>query len=486
MKLIEILKGVNYKLLKGALEIDVTDLCYDSRQYQKNNAFICLEGIDTDGHKYISDVIKKGCKCLIVRKEVEVKEDITIVKLENTRTSLSHLSANFFSNPQEKLFKIAITGTKGKTSTSFMIKKILEEYGQKVGVIGTLGTIINGKTYEHKNTTPESYQVQKYMKMMVDEGVKYLIMETSSQALQVGRVNNILYEVGIFTNLSIDHIGPREHKDFNEYKLAKAKLFKQCKIGIFNKDDKFYPEMIKNATCKIYTYGKTGNPFEIRNITPFQNKNLLGMQFQLKGKINTTFKVASPGEFSVYNASASIALATILKIPQNIIKKGLLNFNIPGRSEIINLNNQVKVVIDFAHNKISMESIINTMKNYSKGKIITLFGCGGGRSYDRRYELGYTSGKLSDLSIITTDNPRWDNISEINHDIEQGILDAKGNYKIIPDRKEAIQYSLTIAKKGDIILLLGKGHEKYQEIKGEKQNFDEKEIINNFIKERLS
>lgn len=484
MKLTKLLKNINYTILKGNINININDISYDSRSIKKDVAFICLIGIDTDGHNYIEQAIKNGSNCIIVCKDVTIDADVTIIKIKDTRTELSILSANFFNNPADKLIKIAITGTKGKTSTSWMIKSILEQNGDKVGLIGTIGTLINGTIHSHKNTTPESYQIQKFMRQMVDNNTKYLVMETSSQALKVGRINNIIFDYAIFTNLSLDHVGPREHPNYEDYINSKAILFKQSKIGILNKDDKEFNQMIENANSKNFTYGKNNKIFDlnITNIKSINTSSFLGTEFQVTVNNNTTtFKVSAPGEFSAYNAASAILLCKLLNIDNQTIKKGLENFKVLGRCEIFNINNRFKVIIDFAHNKISMESIIKTIKNYQPNRIITVFGCGGGRSFERRYELGVISGKLADISIITTDNPRNDNIDEINNDIKQGIISQNGNYLIIKDRKEAILYALKHAQKNDIILLLGKGHENYQEIKGVQYNFNEKEIINNFI-----
>ena len=482
MKLIELLNNIDYKLIKGTLDIDVKDIAYDSRKIEKDFAFVCLIGIDTDGHNYINQAIKNGANCIITCKDVTVDDDVTIIRLEDTRTQLSYLSANLFNNPADKLIKIGITGTKGKTSTSWMIKSILEANGEKVGVIGTIGTYINNVLYEHKNTTPESYYIQKFMRQMVDENVKYLIMEASSTALKVGRINNIIFDYAIFTNLSIDHVGPREHPSYEDYVESKMKLFKQSKIAIINNDDKESSHIKDIASCELYTYGENNtSDIKIENIEYLKEEGFLGTKFKLNGKIEGNYKVSAPGIFSAYNAASAIIVSNMLGVEDSVIKKGLEKFYVEGRCEIINVNNKINVIIDFAHNKISMKSIIETMKSYPHNKIISIFGCGGGRSYDRRYELGEVSAKLSDLSIVTTDNPRNDDINEIMCDIVQGLKDNNGNYKIIEDRKEAIEYALANAEKDDIILILGKGHEKFQEIKGKIYPFDEKRIVKDFI-----
>ena len=481
MKLKEILKNIDYKLIKGNLNIDIFDIKYDSREIKQNDLFIALPGIDVDGHNYINQAIKNGAKAIVVCKDVEIESDITVIKVDNTRTKLSYLSANFFGNPSDNLIKIAITGTKGKTSISWMLKNILETAGYKVGVIGTIGTFINNQLYEHKNTTPESYHVQKFMRKMVDEGVTHLIMEASSQALMVGRINNIIFDYAIFTNLSNDHIGPREHKDYNEYVYAKSLLFKQAKIGIINVDDLEKDKIIKDATCKIYTYGTNKADLEINDIKLTNTSKFLGTTFTTNGLSNRNYKVSAPGIFSAYNAASAILTSKLLNINETTINNGLKTFKVRGRCVIINVNNKFKVIIDFAHNKLSIESILNMAKSYNPNRIITIFGCGGGRSKEIRQELGEVTSSLTDLNIITCDNPRNDNLDEINQDIITGIKKNNGEYKIIKDRKEAIIYSLDNAKKNDIILLLGKGHETYQEIKGKKYYFNEIEIIKEWI-----
>ena len=481
MKLKNLLQDIDYKLMKGSLDIDVKDLSYESRDIALGSAFVALIGIDTDGHRYIPDVIQQGCQCIFICEDIDILEDVTVVKVADTRKVLSKLSSNLFQNPGKDLIKIAITGTKGKTSISWMIKQILELAGYKVGLIGTLGTYINGTLHPHKNTTPESYHIQKFMRQMVDCGTKYLIMETSSQALKVGRVQSIQYEYGIFTNLSIDHIGPREHPTYEDYVLSKALLFQQCQIGIFNQDDSEYPQMIKQASCQIYTYGtKDSSDLIIQNIHSLQTNSFLGTEFSTSGLVQNTFSVRSPGTFSAYNAGAAVLLCKLLGVDEKNIQTGLTQFSVRGRCEIFSIQDKFKVVIDFAHNRISMQSILETMREYHPHKIITIFGCGGGRSQDRRYELGVIAGTYSDFSIVTTDNPRNDDVDEINQDISLGIKSVHGSYIIIKDRKEAILYALNHAEQNDIVLLLGKGHETYQEIKGTKYLFDEKKIIEEF------
>ena len=478
MKLIKLLENIDYKLIKGNLEFEIEDITYDSRTANKTNCFVALVGIDRDGHDYIESVIKQGCKCIIVSKSIDINYDINIIKVNNTRKILPIISANLFDNPGDKLIKIGITGTKGKTSVSYILKQLLEFSGKKVGVIGTNGTIIGNKKIEHKNTTPESYLVQKYMRYMVDQNVKYLIMEVSSQALKVGRVSNIIFDYAIFTNLSLDHVGKKEHESYEDYVYSKSLLFKQSKIGIINKDEKEYNKIIKNATSKIITYGKSNADYIISDINKIIKKDLLGMNFKIN---NEEFYIGMLGEFSVYNATSVIAIAKILNISNDIINKALKNISIEGRMEVINVDNKYKVIIDYAHNNLSIETIIKTARDFGN-YIVTIIGCGGGRAKELRIGIGETVGKLSDFTIITSDNPRYDDLNEINNDIKLGVEKSNGKYIIINDREEAIKYAINKILNKDIILILGKGHEKFQEINGKIYDFDERKIVEKCIR----
>lgn len=482
MKLVKVLEGIDYELIEGSLEVEISDICYDSRKVCLGSMFVALKGIDVDGHEFVKEAMEKGCSCVVISDDIEINSDITVLKVRDTRKDLARLSANFFEHPADSLIKIGITGTKGKTTVSWMIKRILEEAGYKVGVIGTIGTSILGKMYEHKNTTPESYELQKYLRMMVDSGIKYLVMEVSSQALKVGRIGDMEYDYALFTNLSIDHIGKREHCDYEDYASSKAKLFERCKVAIVNKDDIEYQRMVEKCEGKIYTYGQdSDNDLSIAKVDYCSTDDFLGIELKTSGMIEGEFWVSVPGKFSAYNAMSAIMVGNLLGVSLEKIKTALRNFRVEGRCEIFSLERGVKVIVDYAHNKISMESIIRTMKEYKRGRVVSVFGCGGGRSYERRFELGEMSGKYADFSIVTTDNPRNDEVSDINKDIVCGIVASGGKYIVIEDREEAIRYAIEKALENDIILLLGKGHEKYQEIKGKRYSLDEKEIVNSYL-----
>ena len=485
MKLKKILNNIEYELIKGSLDTNITDLCYDSRKVTKDCAFICLEGTQVDGHDFIDTAIKKGASTIFIEKDIEVSQPVTVIKLSNTRKDLSLLSINYFDNPASKLAMIGITGTKGKTTTSWMIKNILEEEGKKVGVIGTMGVFIGNNHYETINTTPESYEIQKYLSEMVNQNIEYAIMEVSSQALKVGRIEGMTFDYGIFTNLTKDHIGEGEHENMEDYIYSKSLLFQKSKHGILNIDDKHYQDMTKNNTCDIHTFGKNKEAdLIINNIKLLRKEHFIGLELHTKGLIEDTFLVNTPGEFSAYNAISAILTTKLIGCKLESIKKALSKVAVKGRVEIIPVSSKYSVIIDYAHNGISMTNILNTMREYHPKRIVSLFGCGGNRSKTRRYDMGEISGRLSDFTIITEDNSRYEDINDIMNDIEIGLKKANGKYIKIEDRKEAIKYAIENAKEGDIILLLGKGHETYREKNGVREHFDEREVIKEIINNR--
>ena len=485
MKLEKILNNIDYKLIKGSLDTEVSGLYYDSRKVTNGSAFICLSGTQVDGHDYIKSAIEKGATTIIIEKDVEVPEEVTVVKLPNTRKNLSLLAINYFDNPASKLTMIGITGTKGKTTTSWMIKNILEEDGHKTGVIGTMGVFIGNTHYDTVNTTPESYDIQKYLKEMVDDKVEYAIMEVSSQALKVGRVEGLSFDYGVFTNLTKDHIGEGEHENMEDYIYSKSLLFQKCKHGILNIDDIHYEDMIKNSTCDIHTFGKNKEAnLLIDNIKLLRKEHFIGLELNTKGIIEDTFLVNTPGEFSAYNASSAILTTYLIGCKVENIKKALSKVAVKGRVEIVPVSSKYSVIIDYAHNGVSMQSILETMRAYNPKRIVSLFGCGGNRSKDRRYDMGEISGRLADFTIVTEDNSRYEDINDIMNDIEIGLKKTSGEYIKIADRKDAIKYAIDNAKEGDIILLLGKGHETYREINGVREHLDEREIIKDILENK--
>lgn len=485
MKLKDILSSLSYTLIKGSTDTDISDIIYDSRKVVKGTAFVCLKGFNTDGHKYAQDAIEKGASALIVSDDVETDSDITIIKVENTRAALAVMSTEFFQNPSKELTTIAITGTKGKTTTVAMIRSILECAGIKTGTIGTLGIVIGDKIYKTANTTPESYEIQQAMRKMVTKGCKAMVIEASSLGLKHHRTDCITFDYGIFTNFSNDHIGESEHKDMQDYLESKAILFKNCKKAIINIDDEAHTALLKDSLCEKITYGFENSA----DYTAFGDKLLarqgfIGVHFEVKGKKELSSDVAIPGRFSVYNALAAIALCSDIGIADEHILKGLETVKVKGRVEVYPVKSNYTLLIDYAHNAVSMENVLKTLREYKPHRLITMFGAGGNRPKARRYEMGEVSGRLSDLSVITEDNSRFEDVNDIIADIKVGIDKTDGKYVIVPNRVDAIRYCIENAQAGDIIVLAGKGHEDYQEIKGVKYHLDEREVIADILNPR--
>ena len=484
MNLLKLLNKIEYTLVKGNVDIVVKDIAYDSRKVDKDYVFISIVGSNVDGHDYIDKAIDNGASCIIVSKDITIESDVTVIKVEDTNKILSRLSMNLFDNPHKKMKTIAITGTKGKTTVSFMIKKIIEESSSKCGIIGTTGIYIGDKYYSSKNTTPNSYEIFKYMNEMVNNNIEYVVMEVSSQALKYDRVNDIIFDYGVFTNLSQDHIGEFEHSDMEDYVSSKAKLFKQCVDGIFNLDDKYFFDMVDMGESSINTYGYDDKAdIKVKSMNLYRDGNLVGINLELDGLIKDSFKISTPGKFSSYNAMAAILTCYLIGIDNKYIKKALLDFSVKGRVEPVYVSDKFTLLIDYAHNGVSTESILTTIREYNPKRIITIFGCGGNRSRDRRYEMGEVAGKYSDFCIITEDNNRYEEFDDIAKDILVGMNKTECEYKIISDRKEAIKYAIMNGQEGDIIMLLGKGHEDYKEIKGERYPFDERVIIKEILDE---
>lgn len=484
MKLKKLLYKIDYQLLNGNDDIEISDLTYDFNKKLDNSVFVAIVGNNIDGHNYIDVAINNGARVVIVSKNIELDDGTVVILVDDTSKILSRLSMNYFDNPHEKLTTIAITGTKGKTTTSFMIKNIIEKAFDSCGLIGTTGIYIKDKYYESKNTTPISYDILKYIDEMVKADVRYVVIEVSSQALKYDRVNGILFDYGIFTNLTEDHIGKYEHDDMDDYVFSKSKLFKQCKIGVLNLDDLHFDKMIKDSTCKVYTYGYNKQAdLVLDNIKLYNDNEKLGINIDTKGVVNDKFDISVPGKFSSYNSASAILTCYLLGIDISYMKDTLNNFFVNGRVERINISDDVILYIDYAHNGISTKSILSTIREYNPKRIVTIFGCGGNRSASRRYEMGEMVGKYSSFCIITEDNNRYEEFEDIARDILVGINKTDCEYIIISDRKEAIRYAINNALPGDIIMLIGKGHETYKDVKGVKYHFDEREVIKEILSE---
>ena len=477
-KLIELLEHLDYQCLQGNTDIEIKDIVYDSRKISKDSLFICISGAKVDGHDFAKDAVNMGATCLVVEKDVDVPIDITVIKVKNTRYALALISAAYFNYPASKLKVIGITGTKGKTTTTYMIKSILENAGHKVGLIGTIETIIGDKTIKASNTTPESYIIQEYFHEMYEAGCDCVVMEVSSQGLMLHRTQGFIFDFGIFTNIEPDHIGPNEHKDFDDYLRCKSLLLKQCKVGIVNRDDEHFEKIIEGHTCSLETYGFSPEAdLRAEDAKLVGGKGYLGISYHLKGLLDFHVEIDIPGKFSIYNSLTAIAICRHFKVSEENILKALKVAKVKGRIEMVKVSDDFTLMIDYAHNAMALESLLTTLKEYHPHRLVCLFGCGGNRSKLRRYEMGEVSGKLADLTIITSDNPRDEEPQAIIDDIKVGMAKTDGKYVEIADRKEAIAYAIHHGEPGDIIVLAGKGHEDYQEIKGKKYPMDERVLI---------
>ena len=486
MKLKNILVGIEDLKAKGDLEQDIIGIESNSKNVKQGYIFVAIKGFSFDGHQYIEEAVKNGAVAVVVEKIskelINKLSDVTVIVARDTREFLALASNNFYGNPSRKFKLIGVTGTKGKTTTTYMIKEILEKAGKKVGLIGTVAIYINGeKLKDSERTTPESLELQKIFSKMVEQGTEYVIMEVSSQSLKLHRVDGCNFDMVVFTNLSEDHISAKEHPDIKDYFESKLKLFKMCKTGFVNIDDLYgakIPSLFPDS--EITRYG-IDNPGELiaKDITITNSS--VDFKVKLSDK-NDRVKVDIPGRFTVYNALAAICICKKIGIDPEFIKEALLEVKVPGRSEMVDNKLEFPIMIDYAHSPESLQNILTAVKSYTKGRVICVFGCGGDRDTRKRPIMGEISGKIADYTIITSDNPRTEDPQLIVNQIEEGIKKTKGKYEVIVDRKEAIKKAIEMANKTDIIVLAGKGHETYQEINGKKYDFDERTIIREIIK----
>ena len=488
MKLKEILLGLEGLKAKGTLDLEIKGIENNSKDVKEGYLFIAIKGFSTDGHQYVEKAIENGAIAVMIEegcdiKKMKIPENITIILSQNTREALAITANNFYGKPSKKFKLIGVTGTKGKTTTTFMIKEILEKAGKKVGLIGTIATYINGKKIKDSDrTTPESLELQRIFAQMVDEGVEAVVMEVSSQSLKLHRVDGCEFDIVLFTNFSEDHISKNEHPDMEDYFQSKLKLFKMCKVGIVNTDDLHgakIPGMFPDSD--ITTYG-------IDNYAKLLAKDITITNSYVDFKVKITdknerVKTGIPGRFSVYNSLAAICVAQKFGISPEIIKEALLEVRVPGRSELVDNKLEIPIMIDYAHSPESLQNILQAVKSYTRGKVISVFGCGGDRDTSKRPIMGEISGRIADFTFITSDNPRTENPEKIVEEIEEGMKKTKGKYKVVVDRKEAIKEAIQMATKRDIIVLAGKGHEPYQEINGVKHSFDERIIVRDLIEE---
>lgn len=470
----------------GKTEIEITDVVYDSRKVSEGSLFICLCGSSVDSHQFAGEAVRSGAAAIVAQRPVEAG-GASVVMVKDTRKAMALISAAWFGYPAREMTMVGITGTKGKTTVSYMVRSILEDAGIKTGIIGTIGTVIGDRVMKTENTTPESYEIQSCLRRMADEGCKAAVLEASSIGLRDHRVSGITFDYGVFTNFSPDHIGGNEHKDVQEYMDCKRLLFQMCKTGVINRDDDNWQGIVKDHACELETYGFSQDAeLRARREELVSRPGFLGVRFDLSGRLELAgVEVGVPGHFSVYNALAAVAVCLHFPVTERNIRDGLEAVKVRGRVEPVQVPGNYTLLIDYAHNALAMRNILETLREYRPNRLVCMFGAGGNRARSRRFEMGEESGRLADLSVLTADNSRDEDVMDIIADIRTGIDKTGGKYVVIPDRKQAIKYCMENARDGDIVVLAGKGHEDYQEIRGVKYHLDEREVISDILNGKL-
>ncbi len=550
MTLQDLLKEVEVERVSGDTSIEVSDIVYDSRKVVPGCVFVALSGVRSDGHDYLSAAVEKGAVALVVENEEKTaawekgenpacgakvrqipneggdkggalqgtsdggkpspsqnfgkEASVTVVRVKETRKALAYLSAAYFGHPEKKLTTIGITGTKGKTTTAYMVYSVLTHAGIKAGLIGTIETLIGTEHIASDNTTPISYLLYQYFDRMVKAGCTCVVMEVSSQGLMQYRVGGVIFDYAVLMNIEPDHIGPGEHASFEEYMACKGMLFRQCNMALVNADDAHWQTVLSGAACPVKKFGigedtvglseegksqpgisgegggishSSGYALRAENVHLHTGKGGLAVAYHLAGEADFDVQVNIPGKFTVYNSMTAAAICLELGVAPETIKEALLNAKVRGRVELVPISEKFTVMVDYAHNAMSLKSLLTTIREYNPSRLVCLFGCGGNRSRDRRFEMGEISSRYADLTIVTTDNPRYEKPEDIIADIITGVKKADGEYLAIADRKEAIQYCIKNAREGDIIIIAGKGHEDYQEICGVKHHMDDREMV---------
>ena len=479
MTLSELLKDVNIKKIDGGGSMKISGIACDSRKVKPGNVFVCITGYETDGHKYAKSAVENGAVAVVAEHDLPTV-DVPCVIVDNTRKAMSEMAATFYDYPYKKFKLIGITGTNGKTTTTYLIKSILEHLGKKVGLIGTNQNMIGDMIMETSRTTPDSLELMQLFDMIASHNVDYVVMEVSSHALALDRVTACTFDVGAFTNITQDHLD--FHKTMEEYLAAKSILFNICNTGVVNKDDARSEYLIENARCRnMITYG-INQDCDLKASNIILNED--GVKFDINyGGMEEHVDLPIPGEFSVYNALTAIGCCMAENIPLDLAVDGLHSAKgVKGRIEIVRTpGTNYTVIIDYAHTPDGLLNVINAIRGFAKGRIVKLFGCGGDRDASKRPIMGKIAGELSDFCIVTSDNPRTEDPEKIIKQVVEGVKQTDCDYEVITNRFSAIEYALDHAKKNDIILLAGKGHETYQVLGKDTIKFDEREIVQKLL-----
>ena len=470
----------------GTSDAEISAITYDSRKAAAGSLFVCLVGAWLDGHTYAESAYQNGCRAFLVEHRVDLPADAVQIVTDDTRAALAVIGADFYGNPADELHLIGITGTKGKTTTALLTAAIMTEAGLPCAYIGSNGVDIAGVHEATANTTPESLELHRLFRKMLDAGVRHCVLEVSSQALRHHRVDGVPFEVVAFTNLSEDHIGPGEHKTFEEYRSWKGQLFKRCDVGVVNIDDENTAALLEGHTCKLVTYGRDEKAdYRETGYELLRTHDFLGVAFHVTGKDEMDVKVNMPGEFSVYNALAALAVGKVLGLPDAAIHDGLGKCVVKGRVELVPISKKFTILLDYAHNEVSTESLLTTLRAYKPHRLVVVFGCGGNRSKLRRYGMGEICAKMADFSILTEDNNRFEKVEDIIADIREGMNKGNPDAKFveIPDRLDALHYAVDHAQEGDLIAVIGKGHETYRDREGVKTPFLERELLEEYAQQ---
>jgi UDP-N-acetylmuramoyl-L-alanyl-D-glutamate--2,6-diaminopimelate ligase len=483
MILADLISGLDILYIRGNTDVEIYGIAYDSRKVRKGYIFVCIDGMTADGHEFAEQALGYGAAAFITQKPLSFETDVPVITVKDSRSALAYVSDKFFGHVSERFNLIGITGTKGKTTTCFMIKSILEAAGRKTGLIGTLGTQIGDRMLYSERTTPESLDLQQLFSQMAEENVSDVVMEVSSQGLALHRVKYCEFDTGVFTNLSRDHISASEHACMEDYLMAKCMLFRMCKRGLVNLDSQYAVRVIEEANCPIHTYGLDSDS-DIKAVSI--SKMPGSVEFDMVSPwYGGRFRVNIPGRFSVYNALAAAGVCGLLGISEEAVRAGLEKVQVPGRAESVDTGTDFSVIIDYAHTPDSLGNILETVRDYAAGRVICVFGCGGDRDRTKRPLMGRISGSLADYTVITSDNPRTEEPEAIISQIEEGIKTTSGRYVCITDRREAIRHALSGAQAGDVVVLAGKGHETYQIFADRTIHFDEREVVRDILEEKI-
>lgn len=480
MLLSEVLSGITPIQTNCSMDLEISCICHDSRTVKAGALFVAISGYQQDGNRFVDAALAAGAGAVLT--ETVPEGDVPYIQIEDARAALADVAANFNRHPAREMTMIGITGTNGKTTITYLMKQVLESQGAKVGLIGTNQNMIGGEVLYTERTTPEPNGLQQLLRQMADAGCTHVVMEVSSHSLVLHRVRGIPFEIGIFTNISQDHLD--FHNTMEEYISAKALLFAQCRYGVINLDDDAAEAMMQAKNCKYTTYSTKLNRADIlaKNLKLKPTSVMFEAIYQSE---IARISLPIPGQFSVYNALAVVAAARTMAISLVDISRALEHATgVKGRAEVLPTNTDYTVMIDYAHSPGGLENILGTVRGFAEGRVVVVFGCGGDRDKTKRPKMGRVVSELADFVIVTSDNPRTEDPIAIINDILPGITKKKEDYHIEPDRIRAIFYALDHAKKGDVIVLAGKGHETYQEINGVKNHLDEREVVESYFMQK--